>query len=40
MTLSSQRWEKADAMAGTDASTARAAAERTIAAYTGAAPAS
>ena len=40
MTLSSQRWEKADALAGTDAATARAAAERTMAAYTGAAPAS
>ena len=40
MTLSSRRWEQADAVAGTDASTARAAAERTMAAYTGAGPAS
>jgi uncharacterized protein YndB with AHSA1/START domain len=35
MTLSSARWGEADAAAGTDEAAARAAAERTTAAYTG-----
>jgi uncharacterized protein YndB with AHSA1/START domain len=38
MTLSGQRWCEADIAAGTDEPTARAAAARTLAAYTGAAP--
>ncbi|WP_248958045.1 SRPBCC family protein [Sphaerisporangium perillae] len=39
MTLSGERWGDADAAAGTDEAVARAAAERTIAAYTAAPPA-